>query len=662
MDRTFDIGRVLFAFALAAAASCARASDPAPDPQQVEQLARSSLEELMQVKVMSVLGAPQSRISTPAAVYVITGEDLRRSGFRSVVEALRMVPGMYVGRINASSWLAGTRGLTGSSLTATRYLVLVDGRQVHDPLLSTTFWDTVDVLIEDVDRIEVIRGPGATLWGANAMNGVINIVTRNSQETLGTLVQLGGGANGRAELDLRHGARAGEDASWRAWAKYSRYGDFEGPTGDSLHDEWSSLRGGFRYDRTLDADTAAALQGEVYTHPRAMESVRLPVPGADRQFEQVTRDDTVRGGYLLGRILRGYGSPDGWRLRAYYDRSERETSRFGVQRDTVDLDYRRWQHWGGRHDLMWGAEYLWTRDRIDNGPVLRFERDERAWEQINLFVQNTTEVVPQKLWLMLGSKFTRHGFGGFAAQPNLRLWWTPSADQTLWFSVSRPVRFPSRFEEDGALIFSYVDLGAISTGTPNGVIVPIQITGDPQLRPEKLLAWELGHRVQLPGPWVLETSLFYNDYQRLIEPIPTIFGPFTDEGSGATWGGEFNVSGQLGEHWRLEGAYSLLRTRIDGPVLPFEEQGSPSHLWQLRSYLDLGDSVEFNAAIYHVARVPFVGAPAYDRLDLGFTWRPRPSLRLELWGQNLLDDEHVEASGAMVSRTVFAMATIELGD
>jgi iron complex outermembrane receptor protein len=614
----------------------------------------------MQVKVTTVLGAPGSRISTPAAVYVISGEDLRRSGFRSVVEALRMVPGMYVGRINSSSWLAGTRGLTGSSLTATRYLVLVDGRQVYDPLLSTTFWDSVDLLLADVDRIEVIRGPGATLWGANAMNGVVNIVTKASQDTQGGLVQLGAGGNGRSEVDLRYGGKAGE-ASYRVYAKYSSFGDFDGPTGDSLHDEWSSLRAGFRYDRPLDANTSLILQGEAYTHPRAMESVLLPVPGEDRQFEQVTQDDGVRGGHFMFRLLRGYGAPDGWRLRAYYDRSERDTSRFGVQRDSFDVDFRRWQHWGSRNDLMWGAEYLWTRDRIDNGPVLQFDPDRRAWYQLNAFVQNTTELVEDKLWLMLGSKFTYHGFAGFAVQPNLRLWWTLSEAQTLWFSVSRPVRFPSRFEEDGALVFQYIDLGVLGGGPPNGVIVPIEITGDESLRPEKLTAWEVGHRVQIHGPWVFETSLFYNDYSRLIEPLPTIFGPFTDAGSGATWGGEFSVSGQVTERWRLEGSYSLLRTRIDGPVLPFEENGSPRHLAQLRSYLDLGDDVEFNAAIYHVDRVPFIGAPAYDRLDLGLSWQATPALRLELWGQNLLDANHVEASGAMVPRTVFAMATLDFG-
>jgi len=669
MDRIPD-KRAALALALACASALglagpahARAGEqPAPvDPQEIEKLARSSLEELMQIKVTTVLGAPQSRIATPAAVYIISNEDLRRSGARTIVEALRLVPGMYVGRVNASSWVAGSRGLTGSTLTSTRYLVLVDGRQVYDPLTSVTFWDTVDLILEDIDRIEVIRGPGATLWGANAMNGVINIVTKSSQDTQGTLVQAGVGEQGRGEVDLRQGGKAGKEGTYRAWAKYARFGAFDNAAGESLHDEWSTLRGGFRYDRAMDAATTMTVEAEAYTHPTAMESVQVPVPGADRQFQQVENDDTVNGGHLLYRMVRGFGAPAGWRLRTYYDRTRRDTARFGVERDTLDFDFRRWQHWGGRNDLMWGAEYLWTRDRMDNGPVLFMDPDHRAWSQANVFVQNTTVLVPERWFLMLGSKFTWHGFAGYAAQPNLRLWWTPSAEQTVWFSVSRPVRFPSRFEEDGRLVFSYFDLGAVTTGTPNGVILPLQVTGDEDLRPEKLTAWELGHRVQFKGPWVFETSLFYNDYTRLIEPVPTIFGAFTDAGSGATWGGEVNFSGQVTPRWRLEGAYSWLRTRIDGPVLPFEEKGSPQHLAQLRSFYDLSDNLELNAALYHVDEVPFAGVDAYTRMDVGLSWQASPSLRLDLWGKNLLEANHQEASGAQVPRTIFAMATFEFG-
>lgn len=648
------------ALAAAWALACAGAGAAGLPDQDLEKLAQSSLEDLMQIKVSTVTGAPQSRISSPAAVYVISNEDIRRSGHRTLAEALRLVPGMYVAQINSSSWLTGSRGLTGSSLTSTRYLVLVDGRLVYDPLTSTTFWDGVDSLLEDIDRIEVIRGPGATLWGANAMNGVINIITKASKDTLGTLVQVGAGTRDPFELALRHGAGSG-DASWRIWAKYAGHDDFDGPAGATLHDEWSNLVGGFRYDRQLDPRTTLTLSSEGYSHPHAMESVRIPVPGRDRQFEQVTDDASVSGANLLLRINRGFGQDKGWRLRAYYDQTSRENARFGVDRQTADLDLRVWNKWSARNDLMWGAETLWTRDDTGAGPVLFFDPAKRSWFQVNAFVQNTTELVEGKLFAMLGSKFTYHGFAGFQAQPSARLWWTPNERQTLWAAVSRPVRMPSRFEENGTLVLSYFDLGAVLGGAPNGVIIPVTVSGDPGLRPERLLAYELGHRISLDDRWIIETSVFFNDYRRLIEPGAAVFVPFTDAGSGSTSGAEINASGHVTDRWRVEASYSWLDVKIDGPVYQFEENSSPRHMGQLRSYLDISDRLEFNAALYHVDRIGQSNVNAYNRVDLGLSWRPAEGFRIDLWGQNLLDHGHAEGSGAMVPRSLQALASFDLG-
>jgi len=644
------------AIVAALATSSARA-EPADDP--IRQLAQSSIEDLMQIQVTSVAGTPQSRAGTPAALYVISAEQIRRSGHRTVAEALRLVPGMYVGRINSSSWLVGSRGLTGSSLTATRYLVLVDGRLVYDPLISTTFWDSVDVLLEDVDRIEVIRGPGATLWGANAMNGVINIVTRSARETLGTFAQLGVGSQQRAEGELRYGVALDQDAWLRVWAKYTADGHFDTPAGANLHDDWSNAHGGFRFDKMLDAHTQLTVQGDAYRHPTAMESVQIPLAGADRQSIQVDHDDDVSGANVLVNLRNGEALGAGWSLRAYLDQTHRETSRFGVSRETSDIDWRSWLLWGDHNDLVWGGDWLWTRDEIDSGPVLFFTPDRRAWSQVNAFVQNTTHFADDHLFVMLGSKFTWHSFVGYQSQPNVRVWWTPSDEQTLWASVSRPVRIPSRFEEDGRLVLGYADLGAITTGTANGVIVPLQVTGDEALRPEHLLAYELGHRIQLSERWMLESSLFVNDYSRLIEPAPAIFGAFNDAGSGRTWGAELDSTLQVSARWRLEGSYSWQRVRIDGPVLKFEQNSTPRQLAQLRSNLDLCDTMEFNGAVYYVDKVPQLNIDSYTRLDLGFSWRFKPNVRVELWGQNLLDARHAEASGAQVPRGVFAAVSVK---
>jgi iron complex outermembrane receptor protein len=642
--------------ALLAAGSQARPSDP-----DVRSLAELSLEELMQVEVGIVSGRPQSRVASPAALVVITAEDVRRSGHASVVEALRLVPGMYVGQVSASSWVAGARGLTGSSLTATRYLVMVDGRVVHDPLLSITFWDVVDIPLTELDRIEVIRGPGASLWGLNAMNGVVNIITRHARHSTGTLLQAGGGNHLHGHLLVRHGGGGGQ-TWWRAWAKHDRFGDLDTVDGAPAGDEWSRLRAGFRLDHARGDGVELTLSGAAYTHPRAMVTARLPVPGRHQEFVTVRTDDSIAGAHLLASARSNVDQGHGWSVHAWYDHSRRSHSRFGVERDTVELDYRRWLRWGGASELLWGGTWNWTSDQVDSGPVLLMEPASRDWHAFNLFVQNTTELVPGRWFAMVGSKLSHHAFIDLQLQPSLRVWWTPDQRQTLWAALSRPVRVPSRFEVDGLLVFSYADSGLLAGGPPSGVIVPVGLGGDGWLEPETMLAWELGHRIRFSERWALDTTLFYNDYTRLIGVPPEIVGHFLDSGTAETWGATVALSARLTPRWRMEASWSALRVEVSGPVLPFEEDSAPRTLAQLRSYLDLGEDWELNGAAYYTDAIPFREQGAYTRLDLGLTWRATPRLALALWGQNLLDQGHPEGSDALVPRTLYAEATLRLGD
>lgn len=642
---------------LAGAAGAAGAPDS-----EAERLAHMSLEDLLATEVTSLAGTAESHFDTPAAISVITAEEIRRAGHRSLPEALRMVPGMFVARINASSWVVGSRGLTGSSITANRYLVLVDGRLVYDPLISATFWDAVDIPLVDVERIEVIRGPGPTLWGVNAMNGIINVITRDARDTVGTLVQAGAGTSGEQQAYFRHGRTLSADSALRVWAGYARQSEFENAAGAGIHDGWSRLRAGLRWDGTLSSGVGYSLQAGAYDFPTADTRVRLPVPDRHNAFEVRDHSDTVRGGHAQFRVGHAPSTEDGWSVLGYVDHSERQTSRFGVERDTVDLDFRRWTQWGERQQLVWGASWNHTRDETVAGPVLQFDPARRSWSTKNLFVQNTSELVADRLYLMAGTKLTDHDFVGLQWQPSLRAWWTPSDRQTLWAAVSRPVRVPSRLEEDGLLVFNYVDSGLLATGVPNGVIVPLGLAGDDALRAERLLSWEAGHRVQLSPRVVLASTVFYNDYERLVGVPPSIIGAFTDAASGATWGGDIVAAMRWTDHWAMEASYSRLHTRIDGPVLTFDERGFPRQMAQLRSNLDLSESLEFNSAAYYVDEVPFLGVPAHTRLDLGMTWRPRPRLELALWGQNLLEEGHREASGALVPRGVYLQLTVDGAD
>ena len=628
--------------------------------QDVVRLANMSLEELLQTEVTSLAGTSASQFTTAAAMTVLTGDDIRRSGHRTLPEALRMVPGMFVARVNASSWTVGSRGLTGSSLTANRYLVLIDGRLVYDPLISATFWDAVDIPLADVDRIEVIRGPGATLWGVNAMNGVVNVITRDARTTLGTLVQAGAGTHGEQRALLRHGVSTGDDAAVRMWASYAAYDEFRNAAGAGINDAWSTVRAGVRWDGRVDDTTDASIQAAAYRHPTADFTVRVPVPDQHNTCEVVSGQDTVNGAHLMARIGAAPSAEAGWSLLAYADQSERRNLRFGVERVNTSIEYRHWRPWGARQQVIWGASWNWTSDDTTPGASLLFDPRSRSWSTLNVFAQNTSELVEDTLFLMVGSKVTDHAFVGVEVQPSVRAWWTPSADQTVWAAVSRPVRVPSRFEEDGLLLFSYADAGLLTTGQANGVIVPLGLAGNDALPAEELLAYELGHRIQLSPRVALDTTVFYNDFRQLVGVPATIVGTFSEQARGATWGGDLSISARWTERWRMEASYSRLQTDITGPVLAFDETGTPGQQAQLRSYLDVADTVEFNAAAYYVDEVPFLGVDDYTRLDLGLTWRPWPTTSIAVWGQNLLESRHSEASGAQVPRGVFAQVTVGL--
>jgi iron complex outermembrane receptor protein len=513
-------------------------------------------------------------------------------------------------------------------------------------------------VVDDIDRIEVIRGPGATLWGQNAMNGVINVITRDARDTVGSVARLGLGDNDRAVAAFRHGV-AIDDGAWRAWAKYTRRGDFSDARGVSIEDQWSALQAGFRLDREVRGMQLTA-QAEAYALPTAHYAVQVPIPTAHLQTQRVEGHSDIDGGDMLLRLSRDDGAGDGWSLQAYHDRSRRRDVRLGQERATNNVDFRRWQRWNPRNEWIWGLQYDRTMDEVASSAVLQFDPGKRSVDSINAFVQNTTELVDDRLWLMAGSKFSHHDFVGFHVQPSLRLWWTPDANHTLWFAASRPVRVPSRFEENGRLVFSYVDLG-LATGRPaSGVIVPLSLDGNDSLRVEKLMAWEAGHRVQFGPRLSLDTAVFYNDYQRLVSVPPGIFGSLTTNGTGTVYGVDVAASFQATPAWRLEGSVSVIDTDIRGPVLQFDETGSPQRLAQLRSNWTFADDWELHSAVYHVGEIPRLSIDDYERVDVGLTWHQGDNIDWTLWGQNLTDPSHPEASGAEVPRTVYAQVTVRL--
>ncbi|HET9482578.1 MAG TPA: TonB-dependent receptor, partial [Xanthomonadales bacterium] len=598
------------------------------------------------------------RSAAAAAVHVLSAEDLHRSGARSLPDALRTVPGVHVARIAANQWAVSVRGFGGPF--SNKLLVLRDGRTLYTPLFAGVFWDVQDLLFEDVERVEVVRGPGGTLWGANAMNGVINVIMKSSADTQGTHVVAGAGDYEQGHATVIHGGRVGE-ATFRVFAKYAERDEYVLASGAGIDDGWSTLRTGFRVDGPLGDATRFMLGGHLYEQPKARASVRLPVPGRHQQFEQVAGNDDISGAHLIARAEHAHGDGSQTTVQAYLDGTHRMTARFGAERNTIDLDVRHRRDLGARHQLAFGLEYNHTEDDISNGPVLQFDPDERGWSTWNAYVQDTI-ALGDDASVAIGTKLTHHEFTGLSWQPGIRASWTGFDDHTFWGAVSRPVRVPSRLEEDGLLVFSYVDTGLASGRPASGVFVPLGLSGNDRLEVEELVAWELGHRTRIGERLQLDSTVFYNDYHRLIGVPPAIIGSFTDAGAGVTRGFDVSATFDATERWRLEGSFSRIDVEIDGPILPFEETGTPKRMAQLRSYFDVSDSLELTAAAYYVDEVPRIPVASYTRVDLGLMWRPRQGMELALFGQNLLEGSHAEASGAQVPRSWYAQMTLHFPD
>jgi iron complex outermembrane receptor protein len=643
----------------------AERADPVPGPErafeepdeELSRLARLSFEELMAVDVTSVQGTAHAWFRTPSAIYVLPGEDVRRSGHRTLAEALRMVPGMFVGRVDSNTWRIGARGFTGAAITSTKNLVLIDGRVVYDPLFSGTFWEVQDVLMEDLDRIEAIRGPGATLWGANAVNGVINVMTKSARETQGWYITGGGGYPHEGFAAVRYGGQINEDAWFRVWGKYDNWADFDNTAGISNQDDWSSGRGGFRIDGRGADDANWMLQGEMYNSFTYGQSTNVPVPGAHLAYNNVVDDGRFSGGHVLLRIEQEPTARSGWSFNTYYDQTSRQQSA-GVQvdRHTYDAEFRQHFDWSDHNDLMWGLRVNVTHDEVEDGPTIALNPDHDTRWTTTGFLQNTTELIENRLFVMFGSKLEYNNYTGTEVQPSARIWWTPNDKQTVWGAVSRAVRTPSRIERDGVFTLGIVDTGLLGGGPPSGVFVPVGVAGNDDLDAEVLWAYELGHRVRLTPDLSLDTAAFYHDYDRMIS-VPGPIGMFNNDGEGQSYGVENALSLRLADNWRIEAAYSYVEVRQQGPVLQFEENNTPLHQAQLRSYLDVTPDLELNGNLYFVDELDQGNASEYLRLDLGTTWRVNANFDLTVWGQNLLDPGHTEASGVEVPRGFYMQAT-----
>ena len=400
---------------------------------QEADLAELSLEDLMSTKVELVSRKTERLVEAPAAIYVVARKDIRRAGATTIAEALRLVPGVQVGRIDAHTWAISARGFNGRF--ANKLLVQVDGRSIYTPLFSGVYWEAQDVLLEDVERVEVIRGPGATLWGANAVNGIINIVTRKAQHTQGNIVVAGVGFEERGSGILRHGGKLGEDAYYRIYAKYFERDEFVDSAANRAHDGWTGRRGGFRLDWERSERDALTLQGDLYGHD-IDQTVASFSP--DEPFEQLVEDEAeFSGGHILGRWKHRFSPAADLEAQLYWTRFEHAGPRIGETRNTLDVDVQHRWGWGHLQEVVWGGGWRLVADELDGSFALSYDPEKRTTQLFSAFVQDDISFAADRLHLILGSKLERDDFTGFALQPNLRLMWFPHRRHSLWGAWSR---------------------------------------------------------------------------------------------------------------------------------------------------------------------------------------------------------------------------------
>jgi iron complex outermembrane recepter protein len=651
---------------LIALAGASWAAETRPTETTILELKQLSLEELIDIEVTSVSRKEEKLFEAAAAIYVITQEDIRRSGATSIPELLRNVPGVEVARIDSHTWAITVRGF--NSTAANKLLVLIDGRSVYTPLFSGVFWDVQDILLEDVDRIEVIRGPGATLWGANAVNGVINIITKAAKHTQGLFVTGGGGTEERGFGGVRYGGKLSETARYRFYAKYFSRDDTVLPDGTDAGDAWQMGQGGFRVDWDTSDKNLLTLQGDLYGGSLGQTSTIVsPTP----PFMRLNNADTaVAGGNFLGRWTHHFSEASEVQLQVYYDRTERRIPLvFSEKRDTFDLDVQHGFPVGQRQGIVWGFGYRFTQDRVGNTFSVSWDPDRRATHLVSAFLQDDITLVPQRLRLTLGSKFEHNDYTGFEIQPNARLAWTPTARQTVWAAISRAVRTPTRLDQD-------IRLNAlVIPGTPATVLA---VFGSRDFVSEELLAYELGYRLQPHPRLSLDLTGFYNVYDRLssiegpgppLPSPPTVTVPFTlaNNLEGETYGVEVWANSQITDWWRLRTGYTYLhmqlRTKADSSdttSVAAAKGRSPQHQFFVRSWLDLPAGLEFDTTLRYVDALPTGNVRSYVALDVRLGWRPTKDLELAVVGQNLFDNRHLEFSSTLrteIQRGIYGKVT-----
>jgi iron complex outermembrane receptor protein len=612
---------------------CSYTADAQPDfsPRNLKKL---SLEELMNVQVTLVSRTPEKLTEAASAIQVITGEDIRRSGATNIAEALRLVANLQVSQLSSSVWIISARGF--NSIFANKLLVMIDGRTVYTPLYGGVLWEQQHAILEDIDRIEVVSGPGGTLWGPNAVNGVINIITKSSKATQGLYASVAAGDFIKDMASLRYGGKIGEKLSYRVYGQHFDRGETTLPDGTKNNDAWKLSQGGFRMDYDAGLKDAITVEGAYYGGTR----------------KTVPSKSSLNGQHLIARWTRTFTPHSDASLQIYYDRYYRRDgpSTSYDKMKTIDADFQ--HHFRiSRQNLVWGTGYRFVKDdanftNVNSAGILpRFKR----LDLFSAFVQDEIQIV-DSLRFIAGTKLLHNVYTGWEWQPSVRLAWTGNKN-TVWAAVSRAVRTPSRFDVD-----YYLPM------TPQPPTVP-SVAGGPDFVSEKLLAYELGWRVQPNQFSLFSVSAFYNVYRDVysVEALPGTFTYQIQNGSEATsWGAELAGNYEVSKNWRLRAGYTWFRRVIDP---------KPGHIFNgaylgndvknnvlLQSILDLPLHLQLDVVARHLDALPKTFAtaavPAYNTFDARLAWANK-GLELAAVGQNLGQKKHTEFGTYEIPRSFY---------